>query len=85
MASTKARLVDFGEMEQGKRKIGGILNSALVWFFGGEGVDFGRLKCLLPNPPFWGVFFSSPNWGKKCGRKRGLNGNLPIHPSPPFT
>ena len=48
--STKARLVDFGEMEQGKRKIGGILNSALVWFWGGEreGVDFGRLKCLLP-------------------------------------
>ena len=36
LASTKARLVDFGEMEQGKRKTGGILNSDLVWF-GGRG------------------------------------------------
>ena len=71
--STKARLVDFGEMEQGKRKIGGILNSALVWFWWGRGGE--RVLILVdssvfsPNPPFWDVFFPHQIGGKNAGER----------------
>ena len=60
------------ETEYREDKIGGNSNSKVVWLGLGRGcrVIFGMFSCL-------------PNLERKCGRERGLDGNLPICSSPP--